>query len=105
LEAKPQPASSLSASGGLRSIFAMQPNVAMCRKLSAQPGAMFARFTDPPNFSAPHTHHCEPGELWMNVTTALPVRKGCNERVSARQPKSICIKQRSDAHESIFQCR
>jgi uncharacterized membrane protein YkgB len=29
----------------------------------------------------------------MNVTTALPVRKDCSERV-ARQPKSICTKEK-----------
>jgi hypothetical protein len=63
----------------------------MGQKRSAQPGAMFARFSDPPKFSAPHTHHCEPGGLEMNVTTALPVRKGCNERASA--PAEINLHQ------------
>jgi carboxylesterase type B len=32
--------------------------------------------------------------LWLR---ALPVRKGLIERASARQPKSICIKERSDS--------
>jgi hypothetical protein len=28
---------------------------------------------------SPRTHRLERGELWINVTTVLPLRKGCNE--------------------------
>ena len=36
-----------------------------------------------PPFVGSYAHHCDPGELSMNVTTALPVRKCGNERACA----------------------
>jgi hypothetical protein len=41
----------------------------------------------------------------MNVTTVLPVRKGCNERASMRPLKSILSQGSDDPHGHIIQRR